>query len=216
MGIAQKAKGGKGYMKLLKQIVRELSIYFVMLSTYAVVLVTGSYLVYPKLSRNICIVDPKMNTHLEDIDEVLEAFKANGIIIEKSCEDFTSINLKSTTSNLSEQEDVLAVTHAYGLALTYHASDSLGQKKEVYQVFVPMILFHNRSITMDLSNEHLDQKTFQLTLIHELGHALGAAHIYTDHHHIMYPYISATDTEDLELAVQQVKELTDYLQRYDE
>ena len=202
-------------MKLLKQIVRELSIYFMMLNTYAVVLIISSCLAYPKLSKNICILDPKMNAHLEDIDEVLEAFKVNGIIIERSCKDLTSINLKSTTS-FEQGGDVLAVTNAYGVPLTYSTSDSLGQKKEVYQIFVPMILFYHRSITMDLTNDHLDQKTFQLTLIHEIGHAFGAPHIYTDHHHIMYPYISATDTEGLEVAVQQVKELTDYLQRYDE
>jgi predicted Zn-dependent protease len=155
-----------------------------------------------------------MNEHTEAIDEVIKAFNASGIVMKRSCDDYTSINM--SMSEVGFEDDTLAVTNAYGFPLTFYNLDSLGQEQESYQIFVPMIFVWQRIIRFNLTEKSptlANKRVFQLTLVHEIGHALGAPHT-ADTANIMYPYVSASTNQSLKSATRQVKDSTNYLQRY--
>lgn len=197
---------------------------FSMLCTSFIIWVTLSYFVKSKFSRDICIVDKRMEDSetLNEIVKVLEAFSNNGIEIKLSCEDLTAIQM-SYTDTPPESDDfisLVAVTYVGFLPLSYRSKFN-DKVYTVTEVYIPFMIFAPTTIQFISSREDLNRSSpqpgatiFQLVLIHEIGHALGASHNFSDPKNVMAPYIEEY-TQTLDSAVKEVREGTYWIQRYD-
>lgn len=197
---------------------------FSMLCTSFIIWVTLSYFVKPKFSRDICIVDRRMEDPetLNEIAEVLETFRTNGIEIKLSCEDLTAIQISYTDTppESSDAITLVAVTYVGFLPLSYR-SKSNDKIYTVTEVYIPFMIFAPTTIEFISSREDLNRSNpqtgatiFQLVLIHEIGHALGASHNFSDPRNVMAPYIEEY-VQTLDAAVKEIRESTYWIQRYD-
>lgn len=177
---------------------------------FAVLWSYGSFLIHPYLSRDLCITDNRFSTRMASFDKVIAAFNERGITMKKSCEDWTAIEI---SYDAVENAQVIAQTLPYGFSPTFVDTNKEGVQEEEYQVFLPWVSPYVRTMQFSTAFLTLPDHEFELVVIHEMGHALGAPHIYRNSFHIMSPEITYT-TQSLDSAVMQVKGLTNWLNRY--
>ena len=176
-----------------------------------------SYFIVPKLTtNNICIKDPRMMepATLGAIKEVISTFNRHNINIKLGCKNsFTSMNLSYGDIKAPE---ILAQTWAHFIFIDLYAKQGK-YEYPVSEIFIPLVHFYPLSVPIVFDDSYLpedDLTTFKFTLIHEIGHALGAPHVFYDERNIMYPFIDVSVNQTLDSAVLQVKELTYWIQRY--
>lgn len=185
----------------VKKILRSLCLVFISLS----VIITLSTVAFPFQGKKLC---PQASFFKEKLiastlDRVIQSFNKHGVPFQLSC-GFNSIKLLVRPL----EDEILAQALPFGIVMTLHPK--FGYKQDI---FIPYIHPLGRRIEFSsfyLSKYRLDNVVFEATLIHELGHILGAPHIHNKHQHIMYPYINSTYSIKFNTdgAVRQVLELS--------
>ena len=182
-------------IRLVKLIVRS-----VRDTTIAVVLyVTVSTLFFSHQNKDLCIKDSILSSSQfkNKTQEVLEEFAKQGVSFQLGCGPY-SVKVERKILPM----EVIAQTNPYGISLyTSHNPPK--------EMFIPMFHVVHRSLTFNkkIFNTKVAPDLFQSTLVHELGHLLGAPHVHTNPLHVMNPYLG-DQKYNLKTSVKQVVVLT--------
>lgn len=172
----------------------------------AIIVLSAFFL--PFQGKKLCINSPSLKNPVlaTSITRVINAFNRQKVRFTLGC-GVGSIDLYLS----SLDGDILAQTIPFGLIFSSKTEEAF-QKRDY---FIPFFHLMGRSITFNnkfYKKYKTNSTLFESTLVHELGHILGAPHQHLNPDNIMYPYISTSidpDEFNLDTAVRQVLKISD-------